>query len=1480
MDLNISDINSLAAETIAPLFWRPSRVGYESAWTAHVPFAFWLVASSRPRLLVELGTHHGVSYAAFCDAVLREQLDTRCYAVDTWKGDPQAGGYGEEVFNDLLQFNEAHFGSFSELMRCSFDEAVDFFRDGTIDLLHIDGYHSYDAVKADFERWRPKCSDRAIILFHDSNERAGTFGVWKLFAELAEIYPHFEFLHQHGLGLIMLGTQAPASVAALCNAPDYRTVNIIRERFALLGERWHLELRVRLLEAQAKVQAAQQNELGEYIQTLRNEADGLRMAAQARDHALEQATREGSELLASVAMLRADLAGAQALAATEREMRLRAAGRAAAARQDANALRMQLAGNSAGGAAGIEGQFTWPDAPLHATRLELARVRAERDAFAASTSWRLTAPIRGAMGRAPGLRRLARKTAKLAWWGVTLQLPKRLSARRALIDNATLIANSGLFDPAWYRGRYPDVAARGIDPLYHYLTFGGGEGRDPSPRFNTRLYTEKTPGLKEAGINPLVHYLRHSAGQGSFAPAPAALPSAQPQRAAALAAPVAANLPAGRLIYISGEPHTPGHIYRVAHYAAAARSLGIESLVLRLEDALAVLPALRPQDITVIWRASWDDTVAGLVARATEAGAKLIFDLDDVVINPDFAQSQIIDGIRSQGIPEAHVRAQFQRFHQTMLSSEFCTAATETLAREVRQFHKTCFVLPNTFDDRVYARSRLAARAHAAARDGLLRIGYAGGSKTHQKDFLLVADVLAEVLRARPESRLVLFRVTETNKPLVEISEYPALAKLAAQIEWRELVPLTELPSEIARFDVNLAPLETGNRFCEAKSELKYFEAAITGVCTIASPTAPFRAAIRHGENGFLATSPAEWAACLNRLLDDPELRREMARCAQHDALVQFGPIAARKALASLLDQTRGGEPAARAFQLEIAAPSRPQNPIAVPASRQVFISDRLGQAQVTVIIPLYNYAGYVIEALESVRAQTLQPLDLIIVDDGSTDESLQRAVAWATQHAARFNRVLVLQNEQNAGLGPTRNVAFDAAETMFVLPLDADNRLLPECCEQLLAKLAGTGASYAYPTIRKFGGSSDLIGPRSFHAKRFAGEPYIDAMALVRKDAWASARGYADMRAGWEDYDFWCRLAEQGLWGIGSDLVLAEYRVHKQSMLATTTDQLATKHRVLRDLERRHPWVYVVNRPPVAVAPAAAALPRPLRPALRTLLPILRCPVTHQPLVMARDGTLKTADGGRSWPVIDGRPILFPGMPNPAVMAEGHLSNALEEDALRLIDATAGLVLNLSAGGTANGNAKVVEVEAAVFRNTALVADAHTLPFVDESFGAVIAMNAFEHYRDPVAAAAEIMRVLRPGGVVLIRTAFLQPLHEKPWHFFNCTKYGMLEWFREFELQRIHVSANFTPNYAIAWLLSDAEQALRRDVSEAAASAFAQAPIGRFVDFWRDAAERSDPLWSMFAKLGPDSQEALAAGFEYVGKKAETPRAQAAGGE
>jgi hypothetical protein len=273
--------------------------------------------------------------------------------------------------------------------------------------------------------------------------------------------------------------------------------------------------------------------------------------------------------------------------------------------------------------------------------------------------------------------------------------------------------------------------------------------------------------------------------------------------------------------------------------------------------------------------------------------------------------------------------------------------------------------------------------------DGLIRIGYAGGSRTHQRDFALCVAAVAGILRAYSECRLVIFR-SEQYGALVNVDEFPALAELGDQIEWRELVPHAQLPFELARFDINLAPLEVDNPFCEAKSELKFFEAALVDVPTIASPTGPFRRAVRHGETGLLAFTESEWREAMERLIGDPALRRDMGRNARRDVLWRFGPEHATQSMELLIDLLKGGRAGARAFETRVRrAQSVPVAPPLLPEHDIVYLNDQLRVAEVTVIMPVYNYEDYVREALDSVAAQTLADLDLIIADDRSTDASI-----------------------------------------------------------------------------------------------------------------------------------------------------------------------------------------------------------------------------------------------------------------------------------------------------------------------------------------------------------------------------------------------------------------------------------------------------------------------------------------------------------
>src|SRR5690242_19625945 len=128
-----------------PLAWLdPEMLSFNNDFVGHIPFVMSLVNLLRPSTIVELGTHTGNSYCALCQAVRIRQLPTRCFAVDTWRGDDSMGSYaGDAVLAELRAYHDPTYGSFSKLMRTDFDSARDEFADASIDLLHIDGCHTY-----------------------------------------------------------------------------------------------------------------------------------------------------------------------------------------------------------------------------------------------------------------------------------------------------------------------------------------------------------------------------------------------------------------------------------------------------------------------------------------------------------------------------------------------------------------------------------------------------------------------------------------------------------------------------------------------------------------------------------------------------------------------------------------------------------------------------------------------------------------------------------------------------------------------------------------------------------------------------------------------------------------------------------------------------------------------------------------------------------------------------------------------------------------------------------------------------------------------------------------------------------------------------------------------------------------------------------------------------------------------------------------
>lgn len=173
-----------------------------STWVDHLAFGYDLVAAIRPKLLVELGTHKGLSYFTFCQAMKEHEIDGLCYAVDTFEGDDHTDKYDESVFKAVNSHNRDHYHGFSYLLRMQFNEALQHFDADSVDLVHVDGLHTYDAVAEDFTGWLPKVKPGGIMLFHDVQARVKDFGVWRFWDEIRDQHETFTFNHGFGLGVL------------------------------------------------------------------------------------------------------------------------------------------------------------------------------------------------------------------------------------------------------------------------------------------------------------------------------------------------------------------------------------------------------------------------------------------------------------------------------------------------------------------------------------------------------------------------------------------------------------------------------------------------------------------------------------------------------------------------------------------------------------------------------------------------------------------------------------------------------------------------------------------------------------------------------------------------------------------------------------------------------------------------------------------------------------------------------------------------------------------------------------------------------------------------------------------------------------------------------------------------------------------------------------------------------------------------------
>jgi hypothetical protein len=212
--------------------FKPEAVSDSDAWVGHLHFANYIIQKVKPKLFVELGVYTGNSYFAFCQSIEQFKTETQAFGIDSWAGDIHMGPQDPNIFLNVSKTNEKY-SRFSRLIKKTFDDAVSEFADNSVDLLHIDGTHTYAAVKNDFLAWLPKLSDNATILFHDTHVFESDFGVHQFWNEVKSKYSNMEFKHSNGLGVLQMSNIESSKQLPLNSLEE---INAMQLFFEALGE--------------------------------------------------------------------------------------------------------------------------------------------------------------------------------------------------------------------------------------------------------------------------------------------------------------------------------------------------------------------------------------------------------------------------------------------------------------------------------------------------------------------------------------------------------------------------------------------------------------------------------------------------------------------------------------------------------------------------------------------------------------------------------------------------------------------------------------------------------------------------------------------------------------------------------------------------------------------------------------------------------------------------------------------------------------------------------------------------------------------------------------------------------------------------------------------------------------------------------------------------------------------------------------------
>ena len=330
------------------------------------------------------------------------------------------------------------------------------------------------------------------------------------------------------------------------------------------------------------------------------------------------------------------------------------------------------------------------------------------------------------------------------------------------------------------------------------------------------------------------------------------------------------------------------------HLAQQLRMAGVACTCTDYTDT-RLLAMARQARLAFVHRVSHDRYSESIIRAVKDNGGLVVFDTDDLVF--DLRSFEWIDSPDFQDpLREKLYKEHLQRNRRTLDLCDLALTSTDFLAERVRECGKPAWVHRNAFSLEMLAASQKAAHLKRSP-DGRVAIGYASGTPTHNRDFDTIRPALQAVLDRYPQADLHILGYLDLN---TDWSRFEGRIRHLKPVSW------VRLPELLVNLDINLAPLVTDNPFAQSKSEIKFMEAGMVGVPTVASLTDSFAYALRSGENGYLAVDTAGWQAALDALMD-PDRRARVGQAAYRDVMERYHPAVRASQLLSTLQEALCG---------------------------------------------------------------------------------------------------------------------------------------------------------------------------------------------------------------------------------------------------------------------------------------------------------------------------------------------------------------------------------------------------------------------------------------------------------------------------------------------------------------------------------------------------------------------------------------------